>query len=130
MHAGSEQVDSFYDWFKEYYHKVLITDEAALERERIVASGFEIAPILEQAWQSFGQPDGDLRALIPKIQMPVLFAWAKKDQYVQWSRCRGAVEKFSNKKVEFFEAGHAPFLETPAAFNTAAEHFLNTLGNP
>jgi pimeloyl-ACP methyl ester carboxylesterase len=129
MRSGTSMDESFYEWFKDYYHEVLITDRAAPQRDRIIASGYEIAPILEQAWHSFRQPEGDLRDLIPKIKLPVLFAWAKDDSYVQWSRCREAVETFENKKVEFFKAGHAPFLETPDEFNALAEHFLDSLGS-
>ena len=127
MRSGTKKEESFRDWFKRYYHKVLITDESADERERIIASAYEIAPILEQAWRSFRMPEGDLRSLIPQVKMPVLFAWAEKDGYVQWSRCKEAVEKFVNRKVVLFKAGHAPFLETSSEFNTAAELFFNSL---
>jgi len=127
MHSGVLMDESFQEWFSDYYHKVLITQQSAPQRDRIIKSGYEIAPILEQAWHSFRQPDGDLRSLIPKIKTPVLFAWAKEDGYVQWSRCKEAVEKFENKKIEFFKAGHAPFLEVPHEFNKSAEHFLDSL---
>jgi len=127
MRSGTEMESSFAGWFSEYYDKVLIMNQAAEERARIVASAYEIAPIFEQAWHSFRQPAGDLRRLIPKIKMPVLFAWAKDDGYVQWSRCKEAVDRFINKKVILFDGGHAPFLEVPEKFNKEAEIFLESL---
>ncbi len=129
MKSGTAMEDSFRSWFSDYYHQVLITEQSASQRERIIASAYEIAPILEQAWHSFRQPEGDLRSFIPNITMPVLFAWAKEDRYVQWSRCRQAVEKFENKKIEFFKAGHSPFLETPDEFNASAHRFLESLAH-
>ncbi len=129
MHSGVQMEETFKDWFSDYYHKVLITPQSVPERDRIIKSGYEIAPTLEKAWHSFRQADADLRSLIPRIKTPVFFAWAKKDDYVQWSRCREAVDKFVNKRVEFFEAGHAPFLEMPNEFNTSAERFLDSLAH-
>jgi hypothetical protein len=48
--------------FAAYYHLVLPEKPAAEQRARIVASAHEIAPILVQAWRSFGEPEADIRS--------------------------------------------------------------------
>ncbi len=117
----------FEPWFRAYYADILVTDAAATQRERIVLAGYEHAALLAQAWRSFAAPDANLERVIPEVKMPVLFTWAKRDGLVTWGRNRAAVESFPNAKVEFFEAGHAPFLETPEAFNEALNRFLTGL---
>jgi 4,5:9,10-diseco-3-hydroxy-5,9,17-trioxoandrosta-1(10),2-diene-4-oate hydrolase len=124
---GVARAPGFQGWFARYYARILITPEARAERDAIVASGYAIAPRLLEAWASFRQPEADLRPLLPRVTAPVLVAWAKRDTLVSWSRNRAAVEAIPDRRVAFFEAGHSPFLETPAAFNDAARTFLASL---
>ncbi len=58
---------------------------------------------------------------------PVLVAWAKRDRVLQLRRNLPAIRRFPNAKLETFEAGHAPFLETPEAFDASLERFLASL---
>lgn len=126
---GERNEVRFAAWFRDYYADILRTDAAAARRELIVAAGYEHAAVLAQAWRSFAKPDANLESLIAKLTMPVLFTWARRDALVSWNRNRAAVEKFPNARVEFFEdAGHAAFLEDPAAFDEALSRFLSTLG--
>ena len=127
--VGAEKKDRYQNWFKNYYDEVLITDQSKSEKDRIVASAYEIAPRLVEAWHSFRLPENDFKAEIPKIKIPILFAWASEDRYVQWARNKEAVEKFSNAKVIQFKAGHSPFLETPEEYISAIKDFLNSLSN-
>jgi pimeloyl-ACP methyl ester carboxylesterase len=101
--------------------------EAAARRDAIVASAYEIAPRLAEAWDSFRRPDADLRPLIPRVTMPVLFAWAAEDRLVSFARSREAIERFPNHRVVMFRAGHSPFLETPRDLNAAVAAFLEGL---
>jgi 4,5:9,10-diseco-3-hydroxy-5,9,17-trioxoandrosta-1(10),2-diene-4-oate hydrolase len=117
----------FDTWFRDYYADILVTEASRLQRERIVAAGYEHAALLAQAWQSFAADDANVEALVPKLTMPVLFTWAKRDQLISWDRNRAAVERFPHAKVEFFEAGHSPFLETPGEFNQSLQRFLTGL---
>jgi 4,5:9,10-diseco-3-hydroxy-5,9,17-trioxoandrosta-1(10),2-diene-4-oate hydrolase len=103
---------------------VLQRAPAAEQRRRIVASAREIAPLLRDAWIGFGEPDADLRALLPAIRCPVLVAWAARDRVIQLRRCRPALRAFPAARLETFPAGHSPHLETPEPFETALEHFL------
>jgi pimeloyl-ACP methyl ester carboxylesterase len=86
-----------------------------------------MAPILVQAWRSFGQADADLSGKVANLSLPVLFAWAKSDQIVAWSRSKRAVETIPHSKVEFFKGSHAAFLEDPFAFQDALLAFLGAL---
>ncbi len=113
--------------FAAYYRMVLPGKPAAEQRRRIVASASEIAPLLHEAWRSFGMPDADVRALASRIACPVLFAWATRDQFIQLGRCRPAIERFPNAVVETFAAGHAAHLETPEAFEASLDRFLARL---
>jgi 4,5:9,10-diseco-3-hydroxy-5,9,17-trioxoandrosta-1(10),2-diene-4-oate hydrolase len=118
---------AFEPWFRSYYEGILVTFEAQERRAEIVAAGYESAPVLAQAWDSFRQPEANLVPLLPRLSMPVLVTWARRDGIVQWSRNRAAVESIPRAKVVFFEAGHAPFLETPGPFNAELSSFLQAL---
>jgi 4,5:9,10-diseco-3-hydroxy-5,9,17-trioxoandrosta-1(10),2-diene-4-oate hydrolase len=110
--------------FGAYYRLVLSGRPAAAQRARIVASAFEIAPLLAQAWRGFGEPAADLRPLIDRVRCPVLFAWATRDRFVQLRRSLPSIRRFSNARLQRFRAGHAAHLETPDAFELAVEEFL------
>jgi pimeloyl-ACP methyl ester carboxylesterase len=125
--AGARGDAHFKPWFRDWYASVLITPEARAQRDAIVESAYEIAPVLVQAWASFKTGESDVRALAKGLRMPVLVAWAEHDEVIQWSRNRAAVQQIQHAKVQLFDAGHAAFLEQPAAFNAAAEAFLASL---
>jgi 4,5:9,10-diseco-3-hydroxy-5,9,17-trioxoandrosta-1(10),2-diene-4-oate hydrolase len=125
--AGVEGDPSYKDWFRGYYEGILVTAEGARERDAIIESAYEIAPRLLEAWQSFRMPGADQRALAARLTMPVLVAWAEKDALVTFARNREAIESIPNGHLQMFQAGHAPFVETPAEFNRAAAAFLHDL---
>ena len=122
--AGERKARWFPRAFAAYYRLVLPGKPAAAERERIVAAGPEMAPLLKQAWDSFRQPDADLRARAKTLAVPTLFAWAKQDQIVAWSRSKAAVDSIPGCEVNMFCGGHSSFLEDPAAFNKAFLAFV------
>lgn len=99
-----------------YRHVVLPRKPARAQRERIIAAGYEAAPLLRQAWESFAAPDADIRQLVPQIQCPVWIAWARGDRVIPWSMCRAAARKFPNRKITLFAGGHSAFLENPERF--------------
>jgi pimeloyl-ACP methyl ester carboxylesterase len=117
--AGERGAGWFARAFAAYYRLVLPAKPAAEQRARIVAAGPEMAPLLKQAWDSFRQPDADLRARAAKLAVPTLFAWAKQDRIVAWSRSKAAVGLIPMREVRMFRGGHSAFLEDPAAFNAA-----------
>jgi 4,5:9,10-diseco-3-hydroxy-5,9,17-trioxoandrosta-1(10),2-diene-4-oate hydrolase len=108
-----------------YYRLVL--PAAPAQRARIVAAAREVAPVLAQAWRSFGAPDADIRGLGPQITCPVWFAWARGDRINQLTRCQPAIQRFPNARLDLFDGGHAAFLEAPDAFAQAFEQFVREL---
>jgi len=111
--------------FAAYYRLCVLQRAAAADqRRRIVASAYEIAPVLAEAWRGFANPASDLRDLAPRVECPVLFAWATRDRFVTLSRSLPAIRRVPNARVERFPAGHAAHLETPEAFAAAVERFL------
>ncbi|MDZ8187710.1 MAG: alpha/beta hydrolase [Nostoc sp. ChiSLP02] len=112
----------------DFYRVILPKQAARSQRKKILASSWEMAPYLVQAWQSFAEPTSDLRELISSISCPVLFTWALRDPFVQLRRCLPAINKFPNAQVETFNAGHSPHLETPTEFEQSVRKFLMTLG--
>jgi len=129
--AGARGARWFPAAFAGYYRLcVLQRQAAAAHRQRIVAAASELAPLLLAAWRSFGDPAEDLRALAPAVTCPVLFAWARRDQFVQLRRSRDAMRRFPAGRLETFPAGHAPHLETPEAFAAATERFLAEVAPP
>ncbi|ALB41791.1 hypothetical protein AA650_16185 [Anabaena sp. WA102] len=116
-------------WYKKglndyYRYLVLPSDQAREQREKIIASGEEIALILTQAWQSFGNTASDLRYIAPSIKCPVLFTWASQDKIVQLGRCLPTIKQFPNMTLKLFSCGHSPHLETPKEFAIAVITFL------
>jgi len=115
----------WFPWaFRRYYGLVLPRPAARAQRERIIAAAPEIAPILVEAWRSFGEPSADVRALAASLSCPVLVAWAKQDRVVQLSRNRPAIERIPHARLEVFPGGHSPFLECPDEFESSLETFL------
>jgi 4,5:9,10-diseco-3-hydroxy-5,9,17-trioxoandrosta-1(10),2-diene-4-oate hydrolase len=112
--------------FAAYYRLVLQRPAAAAQRARIAAAGRELAPLLRDAWRGFGAADAALHDLVPRVRCPVLFTWARRDAFVQLRRSLPAIRRFADARLEEFPAGHAPQLETPAAFEAAVERFLAT----
>lgn len=125
--AGAQGARWYPRAFAAYYRFVLSAPAARAQRTRIVAASVEVAPVLAQAWRSFGTAENDVRSLGPRITCPVLFTWATGDRINQLRRCRPAIERFPNARMETFRGGHAAFLEDPDAFTAALERFLDTL---
>ena len=123
--AGARGAAWFPSTFARYYQKILITAPANEERERIVRSAFEIAPVLRDAWTSFADPRENLWPMLPQIHCPVLLAWAKHDVVIPWEPNQGAFARFPDHRLALFEAGHAAFLEDPDHFERELRTFLN-----
>ena len=113
--------------FAAYYRAVLPLPAAAIQRARIGASAAEIVPILAAAWAGFAAPDADLRKLAPAIACPALFTWAVRDRFIQLRRNLPAIRTVPNWRLVEFQAGHAPQLEVPDAFEAEVETFLVAL---
>jgi pimeloyl-ACP methyl ester carboxylesterase len=115
----------WYPWaFEKYYEHVLVKAPAREERDRITRSAYEIAPTLEEAWRSFAKPQENLLSVVPKIQCPVLLAWAKDDFVVPLKYSQPSFSLFKNHRLEVFEGGHAAFLEDPDRFESTLRKFL------
>ena len=108
------------------YYRLMLPRAAARERRRaIVDARFAIAPLLQQAWRGFADPSSDLRTEAASLKCPVLFTWAMRDRFVRYDLCREAIRAVPNGRIEKFDAGHTPFLETPDEFIAAVERFLD-----
>jgi pimeloyl-ACP methyl ester carboxylesterase len=101
---------------------------AAQQRQRIVAAGYENARVMEQAWISFMQDSGDIRAMMPGIACPVLFAWAQDDGVVALKASRPAIESVPNHQLALFPGGHCAYLEEPEQFFPEFQNFVQSLG--
>jgi 4,5:9,10-diseco-3-hydroxy-5,9,17-trioxoandrosta-1(10),2-diene-4-oate hydrolase len=122
--AGENGKSWFAPAFRFYYRQVLPAKAARAQRARIVASGYEIAGVLRQAWESFAEPGTDLRGLAKSIECPVWIAWAKSDRIIAWSRCRKGAQAIGSRTVTFFRGGHAAFLEDPDRFAAGFRKFM------
>jgi pimeloyl-ACP methyl ester carboxylesterase len=125
--AGERGRRWFGPLFRLYYNRVLIAPASFAQRDRIVASAYEIAAPLRQAWESFAQPDADIRALAEDIACPVWFAWAKNDAILPFKAVAPMVPRFRKARVTQYEGAHAPFLEDPDRFAEGFEAFAATL---
>ena len=113
--------------FEKYYEHVLVMAPAREERDRIVRSAYEIASPSEQAWRSFAKPEENLLPLLPRIQCPVLLAWAKQDFVIPLKYAQSSFGLFRKYRLEVFEGGHAAFLEDPDHFEQCIRTFLRNV---
>jgi pimeloyl-ACP methyl ester carboxylesterase len=118
----------FAQTFRKYYERSVLTEPAArARREEIIGSAYRVAPVLRQAWESFAEKSADLRHLTAKLHCPVLYAWARKDRLVAFSRCKEAVAATPKHRVKSFDASHTAFLEQPEEFASALRGFIAEL---
>ncbi len=121
---GVEGDPSYGPAFARYYRTVLIAAPARAERDRIERSAYEVAPILEQAWQSFALPQESLWEKLPRVVCPVLAAWARNDSIISLKSNEPAIARFPHRQLEIFNGGHAAFLEDPDRFEMKLREFL------
>lgn len=125
--TGVQHDPSFGPAFAAYYKTVLVGEPAHEERDRIVRSAYEVAPILEQAWKSFGSADESLWEKLPQINCQVLLAWAKDDSVIPLHSNERAFERFPHHRLVLFAGGHSAFLEDPDQFEQTLREFLATV---
>lgn len=126
--AGAKGARWFGFAYRLYYRLLVLPQRAAAaQRERIIEAGYDMSPLLRDAWQSFSMPDADLRADAARITLPVWFAWAKKDKLIQLKACRPAIDAMPHATLTVFRAGHAAFLEQPKRFAKGFRKFAATL---
>jgi pimeloyl-ACP methyl ester carboxylesterase len=128
--AAGERRARWFPWaFANYYRRlVLPSPHAVAQRERIVHAGFELAPLLREAWQSFGRPEADIRALARSLAIPVWFAWAARDRVIPLRLCLPCIRGMRHATLSTFDAGHAAFLEQPRAFIDGFLAFTASIG--
>ena len=115
--AGENGKKWFPRAYRFYYRRMVLPRKAATaQRDRIIAAGEEMAPLLRQAWESFAAPEADICHLVPEIKCPVWIAWARSDRVIPWAFCRAAARKFPSRKITLFPGGHSAFLENPERF--------------
>jgi 4,5:9,10-diseco-3-hydroxy-5,9,17-trioxoandrosta-1(10),2-diene-4-oate hydrolase len=120
FNAGAQGARWFGWAYRQYYRwMILPSAAAAAQRERIIGAGYESAATLRDAWQSFGRSDADLRQAAAGLEVPILVAWAARDQVIPLWMCRPAIRKLQRAELLTFKAGHAVFLERPEAFVAA-----------
>ena len=125
--AGARRAWWFKPVFGLYYRVVLPSRSAAKQRRRIVATAHRIAPMLAQAWRSFGEPAADIRDVAAKLDVPIWIAWAKNDRVIPLWRCRAAIDRMQNASLDVFVGGHAAFLEQVDEFAEKFERFASRL---
>lgn len=119
-------------WFKRafwaYYTFLVLPSAAArAQRKRIIAAGYEVAPVLRDAWLSFGKPAADVRGVAAALDTPIWVAWATGDKVIPLKRCLPAIQAMKAARLTKFGGGHAAFLERPRQFARAFTAFAATL---
>lgn len=126
--AGERGARWFGPAFAAYYRWLVLPSRAAsAQRKRIIRAGYECAPVLRQAWESFAKPEADIRSQALELAMPVWFAWAKGDKLVALKRCRPTITAVPTATLTLFRGGHAAFLEQPRRFAKAVRKFASAL---
>ncbi|MGA0603048.1 alpha/beta fold hydrolase [Caulobacter sp. KR2-114] len=129
--AAGERGAAWFDLAFSAYYRWLVLPQpaAAAQRRRIVAAGRATAGVARQAWESFGRPQADIRAVLAGLQVPVWAAWAAQERIVPLVRCRAALET-AGAEISSFRGGHAAFLEQPDAFAEGFADFVRRRAPP
>lgn len=125
--AGARGAWWFGPAFALHYSIILRGAAARAQRKRIVKAAKRSAPVLREAWASFGRPDADVRRLAAGLDVAIWVAWAKRDSILPLKYCLPAIKQLRNYTLTVFEGGHSPFLEQPDAFATGFEDFMKGL---
>ncbi len=81
---------------------------------------------LYRATRDVNTPSQQLRAVLGKIERPVLVIWGKKDPYLGYQFAEGQKVTFPNARVVVLEkSGHWPFVDNPEAVKDALIPFLS-----
>ncbi len=125
--AGARKAWWFRAAFWAYYRLLVLPSPAARAQcKRIIAAGYEVAPVLRDAWLSFGKPEADIRALASGLDVPIWFAWATGDKINQLKRCLPAINAMKRARLSKFRGGHAAFLERPTQFAKEFRRFAKS----
>jgi 4,5:9,10-diseco-3-hydroxy-5,9,17-trioxoandrosta-1(10),2-diene-4-oate hydrolase len=124
--AGERGKKWFGPAYRFYYSRMVLPRAPHAHRERIIAAGYELSPLLRQAWESFARADADARDLVAKANCPILFAWAKSDRIIPWSASRKAAMTAKTATVALLNGGHSAFVEDADNFARALRAFADT----
>lgn len=115
---AGERGASWFGWaYKLYYRWIVWPASAAAEqRRRIIQAGYEMAPILRCAWESFAEPQADVRDIAAALDIPIWCAWARGDRVIPLWMCRPAIRRMKQARLTTFKGGHSAFLEQPDQF--------------
>jgi pimeloyl-ACP methyl ester carboxylesterase len=90
-----------------------------------VASAYEIAPELADAWRHFAVvEDADQRQRLLALDIPILVAWAMNDRINRFKLVAPAIARIRHRRLAKFNAGHAAFLERPEEFEREFDAFV------
>jgi 4,5:9,10-diseco-3-hydroxy-5,9,17-trioxoandrosta-1(10),2-diene-4-oate hydrolase len=124
--AGAAEKKWFGPAYRFYYSRLVLPLAPAAHRERIIAAGYELSPLLRQAWESFARPEADIRALVAKVNCPILFAWAKSDRIIPWAASKKAAMTARSGTIALLKGGHSAFVEDADAFAQHLRGFAKT----
>ncbi len=129
--AGERRAWWFGIAFRAYYRFMVLPSPAAAEqRERIIDCCYELAAVSRQAWAGFGRADADIRDVATALDIPIWFAWARKDKVIPLGMCMPCIKQIKNATVAKFDGGHAAFLEQPDRFVEEFLKFSSQLASP
>lgn len=109
--------------YRFYYTRLVLPLAPRAHRERVIAAGYEMAPALRRAWESFARDDADGRDLVAKVNYPILFAWAQSDRLIPWSASKKAAMTAKNGTFALLKGGHSAFVEDADNFARALRAF-------
>ncbi|KAJ5812341.1 hypothetical protein N7474_008642 [Penicillium riverlandense] len=86
----------------------------------------EGAWVCASIWQSFINPEHDLRPRAREIKAPTLLAWGTRDFVIPLNIGETAHKLISGSKLELFDAGHVVFSSKPEEFLRVVEPFIQS----
>jgi pimeloyl-ACP methyl ester carboxylesterase len=125
--GASAHPERFRRFYHKLYRRLLATPAADAQRERILATGMDAAPMLAAAWRSFGERGDGLWEVAPRVACPTLVTWSVADPLNRLFLNRPGIRRLPRARLVTFAGGHTPYLEEPEAFADAFTGFLGEL---
>lgn len=84
----------------------------------------EGAAIAAALWRSFAAPESDLRAEGPRLGVPVLLVWGKRDVILPGTAARRVHAAIPGSELRLLDTGHVVFASAPEEFLALVTPFL------
>lgn len=116
--------------FPAFYTKTDNAFTAAMLARIAEAESPQTVALNAALWRSFSSPEHSLTHVAPRITVPTLVVWGRKDPVIPLAAGRIAARLLPNAELVTLDTGHVVFAEDPQGFLNVVLPFLNGVEGP